>query len=126
MTSSIVQVLSVVATQVKTVQDCIKKLAVVSNRDPEYQHLPPGLPPVKIGNFMFEGDMISLTPSKTYRAMLCCAMLLSHTCIGAFVSLLHVVLSCLVLSCLVLSCLVLSCLVLSCLVLSCLVLSFFF
>lgn len=58
------QVLSVVATQVKTVQDCIKKLAVVSNRDPEYQHLPPGLPPVKIGNFMFEGDMISLTPSK--------------------------------------------------------------
>ena len=62
------QVLSVVATQVKTVQDCIKKLAVVSNRDPEYQHLPPGLPPVKIGNFMFEGDMISLTPSKIWRS----------------------------------------------------------
>ena len=70
-----VQVLSVVATQVKTVQDCIKKLAVVSNRDPEYQHLPPGLPPVKIGNFMFEGDMISLTPSKT--SVLCCAILCS-------------------------------------------------
>ena len=57
------QVLSVVATQVKTIQDCIKKFAVVSNRDPEYQHLPPGLPPVKLGNFIFEGDMISLTPT---------------------------------------------------------------
>ena len=52
-----------VATQVKTIQDCIKKFAVVSNRDLEYQHLPPGLPPVKLGNFIFEGDMISLTPS---------------------------------------------------------------
>jgi len=58
-----IEVLSVVATQVKTVQDCIKKLAVVSNRDPEYQHLPPGLPPTTIGHFMFEGDLISLTPT---------------------------------------------------------------
>ncbi len=58
-----IEVLSVVATQVKTVQDCIKKLAIVSNREPEYQHLPPGLPPVKIGNFMFEGDLISITPT---------------------------------------------------------------
>ncbi|RYG70338.1 hypothetical protein EON64_00425, partial [archaeon] len=58
-----IEVLSVVATQVKTVQDCIKRLAIVSNRDPEYQHLPPGLPPVKIGNFMFEGDFISIVPT---------------------------------------------------------------
>jgi dynein heavy chain len=58
-----IEVLSVVATQVKTVQDCIKKLAVVSNREPEYQHLPPGLPPCTVGHFMFEGDLISLTPT---------------------------------------------------------------
>jgi dynein heavy chain len=58
-----IEVLSVVATQVKTVQDCIKKLAIVSNREPEYQHLPPGLPPVKIGNFIFEGDFISIVPT---------------------------------------------------------------
>jgi dynein heavy chain, axonemal len=58
-----IEVLSVVATQVKTVQDCIKKLAIISNREPEYQHLPSGLPPVKIGNFMFEGDLISLVPT---------------------------------------------------------------
>eukprot|EP01041_Mallomonas_annulata_P000386 gene386-700_t len=58
-----IEVLSVVATQVKTVQDCVKKFAVVSNRDPEFQHLPPGLPPVKLGYFMFEGDLISLIPT---------------------------------------------------------------
>ena len=58
-----IEVLSVVATQVKTVQDCVKKLAVVANREPEFQHLPAGLPPVKIGNFLFEGDMISLVPT---------------------------------------------------------------
>jgi dynein heavy chain len=52
-------VLSVVATQVKTVQDCIKKLAIVANREPQFQHLPPGLPPVTLGYFMFEGDMVS-------------------------------------------------------------------
>ena len=58
-----IEVLSVVATQVKTVQDCIKKYAIVANRDPEFQHLPPGLPPVKLGYFMFEGDLISLIPT---------------------------------------------------------------
>ena len=58
-----IEVLSVVATQVKTIQDCIKKFAVPSNRDPEFQHLPPGIPPVKLGYFMFEGDLISLTPT---------------------------------------------------------------
>lgn len=58
-----IEVLSVVATQVKTIQDCIKKLSVVANRDLEFQNLPPGLPPSKIGNFMFEGDTISLIPT---------------------------------------------------------------
>jgi len=47
---------------VKTVQDCIKKLAIVANREPQYQNLPPGLPPVTIGNFMFEGDLVHDTP----------------------------------------------------------------
>ena len=107
-----IEVLSVVATQVKCVQDSIKKYAVVSARDPEYQHLPPGshkyriiissrikisyhhpvssphiiipvnistpvlmllsltfiflytgLPPVTVGKFTFEGDLITLTPT---------------------------------------------------------------
>lgn len=58
-----IEVLSVIATQVKTIQDCLKKLAIVANREPEFQHLPPGLPPVKLGNFIFEGDLISLTPT---------------------------------------------------------------
>jgi dynein heavy chain, axonemal len=58
-----IEVLSVVATQVKCVQDCIKKYAVVSARDPLYQHLPPGLPPVTVGTFLFEGDLITLTPT---------------------------------------------------------------
>jgi len=58
-----IEVLSVVATQVKTVQDCIKKFAIVSNREPEYQHLPHGLPPNTVGHFQFEGDVISLTPT---------------------------------------------------------------
>lgn len=58
-----IEVLSVVATQVKTIQDAIKKYAIVSNRDFEFQHLPPGLPPVKVGNLTFEGDTISLIPT---------------------------------------------------------------
>lgn len=58
-----IEVLSVIATQVKTVQDCIKKYAIVSNRDIEYQHLPPGLPPTTVGRFHFEGDVITLTPT---------------------------------------------------------------
>jgi dynein heavy chain len=58
-----IEVLSVIATQVKTVQDCIKKYAVIANRDPEYQHLPAGLPPVTVGKFLFEGDVITLTPT---------------------------------------------------------------
>lgn len=58
-----IEVLSVVATQVKTVQDCVKRFATPSNRDPEYQSLPSGLPPVTVGTFLFEGDIITLTPT---------------------------------------------------------------
>jgi dynein heavy chain len=58
-----IEVLSVVATQVKTVQDCIKKFSFPANRDLEFQSLPPGLPPVKLGTFLFEGDNISLVPT---------------------------------------------------------------
>ena len=58
-----IEVLSVVASQVKVIQDQVKRLAVVANREPEFQHLPPGLPPVKVGNLVFEGDYISLTPT---------------------------------------------------------------
>ena len=57
------EVLSVVATQVKTIQDAIVKCSVPSNRDLEYQHLPGGTPPVKVGTLEFMGDTISLVPS---------------------------------------------------------------
>ncbi|CAM9279490.1 unnamed protein product [Choristocarpus tenellus] len=58
-----IEVLSVVATQVKTVQDNIVKYSVPANRDSEYQHLPAGTPPVKVGLFDFMGDIISLIPT---------------------------------------------------------------
>ena len=58
-----IDVLSVVATQVKTIQDAIVKHSVKENRDPEYQHLPSGTPPNKVGYFDFMGDVISLIPT---------------------------------------------------------------
>jgi dynein heavy chain, axonemal len=58
-----IEVLSVVATQVKTIQDAIVKFSVPSARDPEFQHLPPGTPPVKVGYLEFMGDIIALVPS---------------------------------------------------------------
>lgn len=58
-----IEVLSVVATQVKTVQDAIVKYSVPTNRDPEYRDLPAGTPPVKVGVFDFMGDIISLIPT---------------------------------------------------------------
>jgi dynein heavy chain, axonemal len=57
------QVLSVVATQVKTVQDAIVKYSVPANRDPEYQSKPAGTPPCKVGTFDFSGDTITLIPT---------------------------------------------------------------
>lgn len=58
-----IEVLSVVATQVKTIQDAIVKFSIPMNRDPEYQHIPAGTPPVKVGTFEFMNDVISLIPS---------------------------------------------------------------
>ena len=58
-----IEVLSVVATQVKTIQDAIAYLAIPSNRAAEYQSVPPGQPPCKVGTFDFMGDVISLVPT---------------------------------------------------------------
>mmetsp|Transcript_16968 Transcript_16968/g.60259 ORF Transcript_16968/g.60259 Transcript_16968/m.60259 type:complete len:4617 (-) Transcript_16968:30-13880(-) len=58
-----IEVLSVVATQVKTVQDAIVKFAVASRRSAEYQHLPAGTPPCKVGKFDFFGGLIDLIPT---------------------------------------------------------------
>jgi dynein heavy chain len=58
-----IEVLSVVASQVKTIQDQVKRFSIPANREPEYQSLPPGLPPVKVGSLVFEGDYISLIPT---------------------------------------------------------------
>jgi len=58
-----IEVLSVVATQVKTIQDAIVKFSRPENREPDYQSLPAGTPPVKVGYFDFMGDVISLIPT---------------------------------------------------------------
>ena len=57
-----IEVLSVVATQVKTVQDAIVKYAVPSRREEQYQHLSAGTPPNKVGKFDFFGTIIDLIP----------------------------------------------------------------
>lgn len=59
----IIEVLSVVATQVKTVLDAIVKFAVPGNREEKYQKLPAGTPPTKVGSYDFFGDSISLVPT---------------------------------------------------------------
>ncbi|KAL7489135.1 hypothetical protein ACHAW6_014715 [Cyclotella cf. meneghiniana] len=58
-----IEVLSVVATQVKTIQDAIVKYSRPENRDTEFQSAPAGTPPVKVGYFDFMGDTISLIPT---------------------------------------------------------------
>lgn len=58
-----IEVLSVVATQVKTIQDAIVKYSNPENRDDEFKCLPSGTPPVKVGEFDFMGDIISLIPT---------------------------------------------------------------
>lgn len=58
-----IEVLSVVATQVKTIQDAIVKYSRPENRDPEFQSVPAGTPPTKVGYFDFMGDTISLIPT---------------------------------------------------------------
>ena len=58
-----IEVLSVVASQVKTVQDAIVKLSLPGNRAEAYAHLPGGTPPVVVGAFDFFGGDISLIPT---------------------------------------------------------------
>ncbi|KDO33137.1 hypothetical protein SPRG_01949 [Saprolegnia parasitica CBS 223.65] len=58
-----VEVLSVVATQVKTVLDAITWLALPANRDADFQGAPAGTPPVKVGSFLFAGKKIMLVPT---------------------------------------------------------------
>jgi dynein heavy chain len=59
----IVEVLSVVATQVKTIQDAIVYFAVPANRSDKYKELPPGQPPVVVGEFVIMDDTITLIPT---------------------------------------------------------------
>lgn len=58
-----IEVLSVVATQVKTIQDAIIKFSIPENRDEEFRSAPAGTPPTKVGYFDFMGDTISLIPT---------------------------------------------------------------
>lgn len=58
-----IEVLSVVASQVKSILDAITLLAVPANRSKEFMNLPAGTPPVKIGSFDFFGSTISLIPT---------------------------------------------------------------
>ncbi|KAL7445854.1 hypothetical protein ACHAXM_010428 [Skeletonema potamos] len=58
-----IEVLSVVATQVKTIQDAIVKFSAPENREKEFRSAPAGTPPVKVGYFDFMGDTISLIPT---------------------------------------------------------------
>jgi dynein heavy chain len=58
-----IEVLSVVATQVKCVLDAISFFTVISNREKQYQALPAGTPAAKVGKFNFFGDTISLIPT---------------------------------------------------------------
>jgi dynein heavy chain len=58
-----IEVLSVVATQVRTILDAIQFHLVPLNRPKEFQTLPAGTPPVKVGTFDFFGDMINLIPT---------------------------------------------------------------
>ena len=58
-----IEVLSVVATQVKSVLDAIRWLAVPSHRPEEYRQAPPGTPPQIVGLFDFMGEDIKLLPT---------------------------------------------------------------
>jgi dynein heavy chain len=61
-----IEVLSVVATQVKVVQDAVLFFSKPENREKDYQGLPAGTPPVKVAEFDFFGDNISLIPTVSF------------------------------------------------------------
>jgi dynein heavy chain len=58
-----IEVLSVVATQVKSVLEGVAYLTLPSNRPKEFQGLPPGAPPCKVGFMTFQGDQIAVVPT---------------------------------------------------------------
>lgn len=58
-----IEVLSVVASQVRCILDAITFLAVPANRPKEFKDLPPGNPPVKVGSFNFFGETVALIPT---------------------------------------------------------------
>jgi len=58
-----VEVLSIVATQVKSIQDAIQRFAIPMNRPDEFKEAPPGCPPQKVGFFDLQGTNISLIPT---------------------------------------------------------------
>ncbi|CAE7205816.1 ODA4, partial [Symbiodinium sp. KB8] len=59
----LIEVLSVVATQVKSILDAIKLYSKVENRPEEYQDGPAGSPPVVVGTFSLNGDEVTLIPT---------------------------------------------------------------
>jgi dynein heavy chain, axonemal len=58
-----IEVLSVVASQVRCILDAISYLSIPSNRSPQYQTLPRTTSLMKIGVFNFFDDQISLIPT---------------------------------------------------------------
>ena len=58
-----IEVLSVVASQVKTVLESVALLTIPANRPAEFQKLPAGTPPVKVGYMNFFGDRIGVVPT---------------------------------------------------------------
>jgi len=58
-----IEVLSVVASQVKLVLDAVRHFSEPSNRKSPYDQLPAGKPPGKVGEFDFMGTVISLVPT---------------------------------------------------------------
>jgi dynein heavy chain len=58
-----IEVLSVVASQVRAVLDGVTNLTNPANRPKEFQGLPAGTPPVKVGYMNFFGDQIGVVPT---------------------------------------------------------------
>jgi len=58
-----IEVLSVVATQVKAILDACVFYSNPKNRLPEYQAAPAGSPPVVVGQFELGGDTINVIPT---------------------------------------------------------------
>jgi hypothetical protein len=56
-------VLSVVATQVKSILDACVHLSNPANRPEAYQTAPPGSPPCVVGQFELAGSEINLVPT---------------------------------------------------------------